>query len=291
MTFYNNWAKFQYSSGETVRKNYFDECKMIIAKKSATNLTLGAAMQKAINLLPNNVGVFYSGGVDSEIIIMEMLNNGIIPKLYFIDFTLNYHDKEYAEKFCKYNNLKFKTIRIDINHFIKKDIYDYIQYGCNDLATPLNFHARTLIDEDVNMIAGVGDPPLFKGITQIIPCLKHEWVISISENSEVARYFWYMKNFPKDVPLFYRYTPELAAAYIKDPEIIDIVTQERYKLSVKSTKHKILSKFYNIENRNKYTGFEKLDKELKENILIELNQLVISKEIELKYKDYVSMIT
>ena len=291
MTFYNDWAKFEYLSGGTVCKNYFDECKMIVAKKSNANLTLGAAMKNAVKLLPSNVGVFYSGGFDSEIIVMEMLDNGIVPKLYFIDFKLNHHDKEYAEKFCKNNNLKLKTISIDIENFIKKDIYNYVQYGCNDLATPLNFYARTLIEEDINIVAGVGDPPLFRTITQIIPCLKQDWIISISENSEVARYFWYKKNFPKDIPLFYRYTPELAAAYVKDPEIVDIITHERYKLSVKSTKHKVLSKFYDIENRTKYTGFENLDKKLKENILIELDQLVISKAINFHYKDYVSAIS
>jgi len=290
MTFYNDWAQFEYSSGGAVSKNYFDECKMVVKQKALTCSSFGDAMKQAINLLPNNIGVFYSGGFDSEIIVMEMLNNNIIPKLYFIDFDFNYHDKEYAEKFCSNNNLKLTTIKVDIEHFIKKDIYNYIQYGCNDLATPLNLHCRTLIEDDVNIVAGVGDPPLFRAISQIIPCLKHDWVVSISANSEVARYFWYKKYFPKDVPLFYRYTPELTAAYLMDPEVVDIVSNERYKLSIKSTKHKILSKFYNIENRNKYTGFENLDKELKEDIIIELNRLVISKSIEMKYKDFLSTV-
>lgn len=290
MTFHNNWATFQYSSNKTLRQNYFDECKLVVNQKAKETTTLGVAMSRAVCLLPDSVGVFYSGGFDSEIIVMEMLRHGITPKLYFIDFELNYHDKEYAEKFCNHNKLKLRTIPINIENFIKKDIYNYVPYGCNDLATPLNFHARTLIEDDVNIVAGVGDPPLFRTVSQIIPNLKQDWVISISENSEVARYFWYQKHFPKDVPLFYRYTAELSAAYITDSEIADIVLNERYKLSVKSTKHKVLSKFYDIENRTKYTGFENLNKDLKENILIELDRLVISKSIVMTYKEYVSML-
>lgn len=290
MTFYKNWATFKYDSNNTVRTDFYESCSFIVNKKTKIANTLKQSMTQAVQLLPNKVGVFYSGGIDSEIIILEMLQNNIKPTLYFIDFKYNYHDKEFAIKFCNKHKLKLNCIDIDIDKFLKSNIFDYVVYGVADIATPLNFYARSFITEDIGMISGVGDPPLYKTLVQIIPEVKREWAIGISENSEVARYFYYKKNYPNDIPLFYRYTPELIVSYLLDKDTLDIVKNEKYKLSIKSTKHKILKKFYDIEDRPKYTGFENIDKNLRQNTLLELQKNVLSKSIVKTYDEFLGII-
>lgn len=290
MSFYNNWATFKYNSGNLYRNNFFDKCTFTVNKKSTQILNLKQAMQQAVLSLPDKIGVFYSGGLDSEIIILEMLENNIVPNLYFIDFEYNYHDKQYAIKFCEKYNLKLNFINVDIIDFLKNKIFDYCEYGCNDLAVPLNFHCRKLIDEDVNMISGIGDPPLFRSIVQFVPKIETGWIVGISENSEISRLYFSQKFFPKDVPIFFKYTAELAIAYLKDPVVEDFVYNERYKSTITSSKYSILSKFYELEQRPKYTGFEYIDKRLRVDTLLELEKNVSTRHLLFPYNKYCDMI-
>lgn len=291
MTFYDNWAGFSFKSGNFWRTDYFDVCSFNVHRKSQKTLDLGTAIQDAVSLLPPDAALFYSGGIDSEIIAIEMINQGRRPNLYFIDFNLNYHDREYAEKFCNDVGLQLLTVHIDIEHFLSRDIFEYAKYGCTDISTPLQMYARRLIASEVCMVSGVGDPPLYTGISQVVPHVKTEWMININENSEVARYMFCKQHFPNDVPLFYRYTPELVLAYLTDPIVLDFVRNERYKHSIKSSKHRILSQYFNFRQRPKYTGFENVPLDLRTNALTQLEETVGTRTLSYKYDTFVGLLT
>jgi hypothetical protein len=75
------------------------------------------------------VEVLYSGGVDSEIVLLACMYNkipfrAITMRIYTGDILLNTHDVYYSEKFCRENHIEQKFIDFDVvkyyedgNHF------------------------------------------------------------------------------------------------------------------------------------------------------------------------------
>jgi asparagine synthetase B (glutamine-hydrolysing) len=70
------------------------------------------------------VEVLYSGGLDSELVLLSCLKNNIpviaITLVIKIDgLTINTHDLYYAEKFCRENDIIHKLIELDADKFFE----------------------------------------------------------------------------------------------------------------------------------------------------------------------------
>jgi hypothetical protein len=70
------------------------------------------------------VEVLYSGGLDSELVLLSCLKNNIpviaITLVIKIDgLIINTHDLYYAEKFCRENNITHKLIELDADKFFR----------------------------------------------------------------------------------------------------------------------------------------------------------------------------
>lgn len=77
------------------------------------------------------VEVLYSGGLDSELVLLSCLKNNIpviaITLVIKIDgLVINTHDLYYAEKFCREYNITHKLIELDADKFFDKG--EYINY-------------------------------------------------------------------------------------------------------------------------------------------------------------------
>ena len=78
------------------------------------------------------VEVLYSGGLDSEIVLLHCIQHNIpviaitmVIKLKGL--TINTHDLYYAEKFCRENNITHKLIDLDADKFFNTGQYlDYL---------------------------------------------------------------------------------------------------------------------------------------------------------------------
>lgn len=73
---------------------------------------------------PLPVEVLYSGGIDSECILISCLVNkipavAITMRLMLKGCPINTHDLYYAEKFCRENNIEQKIIDLDIEGFFE----------------------------------------------------------------------------------------------------------------------------------------------------------------------------
>ena len=79
------------------------------------------------------VEVLYSGGLDSELVLVSCLKNNIpviaITLIIKIDgMIINTHDLYYAEKFCREHSITHKLLEIDANKFFENGLYyDYLK--------------------------------------------------------------------------------------------------------------------------------------------------------------------
>lgn len=78
------------------------------------------------------VEVLYSGGLDSELVLLSCIKNNIpviaITVVIKVDgLIINTHDLYYAEKFCRENNITHKLIELNANGFFESGKYlDYL---------------------------------------------------------------------------------------------------------------------------------------------------------------------
>jgi hypothetical protein len=78
------------------------------------------------------VEVLYSGGLDSELVLLSCIKNSIpviaITLVIKIEgLIINTHDLYYAEKFCRGNNITHKLVELDGNSFYESGKYsDYL---------------------------------------------------------------------------------------------------------------------------------------------------------------------
>ena len=271
MTFFNNnWLHFHYNfdSTQTTRQSVWD---IFNYKSSISNIQCKDFLQEleisCIEIYQQsktnnkNVGIFLSGGVDSEIIARTFVKLGLEFEPFFIRFTdgLNLHEKYYVDIFSKQTSKKINYVDLDVYKWCNdpNGFAHYMEkYHTYDLAAPIQMWARTQIPNEFSMISGNYEPHLFKWQTD--ETLGIEWYHFFDESPFMSRMNFCSINKYNDYPFFYLHRPELYLAYSKDPIVAKMI-DNRYKLSLASTK-KIMMEYYFPEMpvRPKFTGFEKL---------------------------------
>lgn len=269
--FKNDWIKFHYNFNldQTQRKSRWDVFSYTIKNQSPIRhglfldelkFTCQEIFQKTKEL-NTDLGLFLSGGVDSEIIARTYVKLGIPFTCYFIKFenNLNGHEYELVCNLEKELNLKVIYLNVDIESWLAiGGEYDYYckKYNTFDLATPLQMYARSQIDSRVSIISGLYEPHLFKYWHS--QNKDHEWVHMFDESSIMSRIRFLEEHSFKDFPFFYLFRPELYAAYSND-YFVDAMVENPYKLSLVSTK-KVMMRCYfpEMKERPKFTGFENL---------------------------------
>ena len=131
-----------------------------------TDSLLGAvdvndAFQKHLECAPKRVEVLYSGGLDSECVLVHCMRNNIpvtaITMRLLIDGNpFNTHDLYYAEKFCRENGIKQEIIDLNVDKFFSNG--DHLKYS--DTYHIINLGALTmfwLIDQCHNFPIIGGD--------------------------------------------------------------------------------------------------------------------------------------
>lgn len=78
------------------------------------------------------VEVLYSGGVDSEIVLLSCIQNktpvkAITMRLYAGDILINTPDIYYSEKFCRENHIEQKFLDLDVVNFYESG--DYLKFA------------------------------------------------------------------------------------------------------------------------------------------------------------------
>jgi len=108
----------------------YDTLNIDVEKSRDPYLTILDRYTKSIA----NPIMYYSGGMDSEMVLKSFLRNNLQPKVVIFEFyhkdptkIINQYDLEFAKKFCTNNNLNYELLAIDIDQlwneeFINKAI-------------------------------------------------------------------------------------------------------------------------------------------------------------------------
>lgn len=123
---YNNYRKHTLTFGET---NIFETELLDVEVENFVNVQAAFAAHLTDAKLP--VEILYSGGLDSECVLISCIQNkipaiAVTMRLMFRGAPFNVNDLYYSEKFCRENNIRQVFYDLDIESFF--DNGDHIPY-------------------------------------------------------------------------------------------------------------------------------------------------------------------
>jgi hypothetical protein len=303
MPSYKNWYNWEWLQGGDRPSNHLDVWWFKPQVDTIASISFLEAMQDALLKLADKglpLYIMYSGGLDSEVILLEALKLGLDIRPVVIRFAndLNAHDVYYAEQFSQKFNIDLIYLDIDIQAWNQDTSeFGYLglvqKYGFVHPAAPLNFWARDQLHALVGeclCITGTGDLPLLR-LPDPQNIFDVEWYFCFTIDSQYKRLHWYQEHYPQDAPMFFIYTPELVCSFLQEREMADCV-KNPYKLSVSSSKKALYSRLWpELETRPKFTGFEKLETSTVTNLKAArefINPITVYTTI--KYDDFIKLL-
>ena len=209
------------------------------------------------------IGIMMSGGIDSEIIALSMIETGVKPACISIVFEedLNLHDISYAEKFCRRYDLSHLKIEINLREFLKKngELEGFFH------RERVLFSHRPLIMKaiqklpDFHYIIGDGDIMLKR------EKINNKKELCLVKEPSFTPIFRFLENSNYEgTPRFFSYSPEQLLAFLCS----DLVTKYRRVLIDSDFSLKTIEEFKTflfsiwwpeLESRPKYTGYEQVE--------------------------------
>lgn len=194
------------------------------------------------------IHVLYSGGIDSEVTLLGFLAGDVPVTADIMRFAhgLNDHDICYAVAFCQRHAVPYHIHEIDIVEFFAGPMYEYA--AISHCVSPQLCATMWLVDQiDGHAVLGQGECVL----------VLHDGQWKFRESEKVnAWYRFYMARRRAGVPGFHQYTPEQMLSFLLDPTFTPYMTTASGKTSNKSLKHTIYNRYFPVQARPKYTGFE-----------------------------------
>lgn len=259
----NNWYKWQYDSGDLFgrRSSPLEKFKVIYSKYDGVYGTFYEEMLKACrSILDHYPGmrpcVFFSGGVDSEIILRSFLQIGADPIVYTARYEndINIYDVSYAVVVSNLLNVKLNIIDFNLKNFFENEavkVYEQGQQGRPRMLAQMKFtdHADGL------PIVGMCDMRWFRDDNDY--SRKGIWLLEDFEHEIALDKYNYYHNRPA-VYQFFKWSPGLVLSYTKLNWFKNLITDKfPGKLGIDSTKiFGYREGFPELIDRKKKTGLE-----------------------------------
>lgn len=224
--------------------------------------------------------ILYSGGIDSEVIIIAFLLSGkpfdVAHVKYFPD--LNSHETAYVRRFCDRHKINLKEFTVDPIEFFSRS--DTLFNAEKDNARLIELQLITSITDSIkDEYFPVSDHPgvmLFRDNLNLRE--KSKWYWKDFEHLS-AYYFHCLRNNVNACPSFYHWSPEIILSFLLDPMIRDLTNNIPLgKITIRTTTLPFYQNNFpdfEIEERLKYNGFEFIPKK----IINHLNQQLNSKTL------------
>jgi len=201
--------------------------------------------------------LFLSGGTDSEIVLRNFLDIGVVPTCYTIRFKDDYNitDVNEAIDLAKELNVPLHIIDFDVKDFLYSG--EASEFGNAIQCTQITYLMVYKSILKLGLPSVMGGELLLKRNINTDPST---WYYCLRENEDASAMRFSLKY---NIPLvneYFSYTPELMLYYLEDSDIQTLVTTKyNYKLTSVSSKNAILKKLVpEIRVRKKTHGFEKL---------------------------------
>jgi hypothetical protein len=241
----------QYGPCTKIPLNFKEECI-----RTAQTIYRDAGSKK-INLL-------FSGGSDSEVVLQSFALAEIPFSVSILRFEndLNIHDISYAIIACEKWCIPYKLIDLNLLSFWENNITKYADPTY--CISPQLISTMWLVDQIEGFpVMGSGECLLVKDypadyIPGVSPYEHSEWYLW--EREKIAAWYrHFIVRGRSGCPGFFQYTPEIILSYLQDPFVQRLTnSQIAGKLSTESSKLKIYQQHFELIDRPKYSGFERV---------------------------------
>jgi hypothetical protein len=222
-----------------------------------------SAVAESLNKIPL---IFYSGGIDSEAMIVSFIESKVNFKVAHVRYLPNYNEHEtfYVRKFAESHGIEILEYSVDVLDFLSaKSTFDT---AVRDGSSMIELHLLTAITDNIkDLYFPVLDHPgtyLYRNTTDLSKRGKWYW----KDYEFIMFYYNYCcnENLPA-CPSFFHWSPEIILSFLTDPEIYNLVNNRQLgKITNRTTTTALYQKTfpeYNLEIRKKYTGFEFIPKD------------------------------
>lgn len=214
------------------------------------------------------IRLFYSGGIDSEVMVMAFMDAGVPFDCIIIDMgaEINGHDTAYAYKFCNQHGISYQTLKVDPIGFVNtKQHFLYNQeYQVKQLAMMIVMRALDMLSkDDIYLLGGeifmTREIDLKRFYSSNDAQYMFSWYNYVREDNDISYFKYALLKRVNLITEFFCYTPEQMLSYLEDPLLVDLVNDRiDYKYSLMSTKPHVYARYYTFEPRPKYHGYEKV---------------------------------
>lgn len=218
------------------------------------------AAKSTIDHYPNlKPCLFFSGGVDSEMMLRSYLNIGVKPEIYIARFEKDYnlYDVSYAIAICSSMGLEYNLIDFSLEKFYENDAETVAEQAQIDRPRMLP-HLKLTDAADGLIIVGHADVRYFR--TDNDYSKKGTWLAQDFEHDIGCDKYNIMHNRPA-IFQWWRWTPGLVLSYTKMNWFQKLVNDEYPgKMGIDSSKIIGYKESYpDLLHRKKNTGLDKID--------------------------------
>lgn len=223
--------------------------------------------------------IFFSGGVDSELILRSYVNIGADPKVFIIRYEsdINIYDVSYAVTICSILNLSYTIIDFNLGKFFENDAEQFADESQID--RPRMLPSLKYADfSDGLSIVGHSDMSWARPTNNYN--IKEEWECHDYESDIGCDKYNRLHNRPA-IYQWWRWSPELVYSFTQ-LDWFKRLTNDEYigKLGINSTKiYGYREAFPDLISRKKHTGFEKV-----EPVILEFENFLIKKHKGLHFR-------
>ena len=260
----NNWYSWQYDkqelfgrqSGTAKFKTHYSKFTGIVQNfKTELELAAASTLDHFPGLRPQ---VFFSGGVDSELILRSYLAIGANPEVFIVRYEndLNLHDISYAIVICEILGVKYNLVDFNLQKFYENDaelIAEQAQIDEPRMLPHLKF------SECADELVIVGDSDVSWARLNEDYSTKSTWVARDYEFDIGLDKYSILHN-RTAIHGWWRWTPGLVLSYTKLNWFNRLINDEfDGKAGVNSTKMTGFKEMFpDLIPRPKYTGFEQI---------------------------------
>lgn len=220
--------------------------------------------------------ILYSGGIDSEFIIAAFISAGVKFSVGHVKYMPNYnaHETEYVKKFCDRYKLDLKEFEVDAVEFLQDSTT--MENAVKDNARLIELQLLTAISDTIkDQYYPVSDHPgvmLYRGNFDLNRPSQWFW----KDYEHLAAYYFHcMRSNIDACPSFFHWSPEIMLAFLQDPLIEDLTSNNIYgKITIRTSTLPLYRNAFpefNFEPRPKYRGFEYMSKQLINDLNNKLN--------------------
>jgi hypothetical protein len=246
-----------------IDKEFKVKFKPVSRKVKSWKEELLISAQSIANSTDKPLYVLMSGGIDSEQVARLFLELKIDFKVLTMKHKndKNLHDINYAKYFCKKYNLEQTIIELDTEWFFSTGIESYIERGYR--STNIYHYLQLFLIDELEKLGGYG---IGGAGEQVYYTVNDEIHLRINPHYTLGMDYCKNNNYQHNL-WFNLSTPEIYAAYLSI-DLIDFLLQDKqYFIShhYASVEKVIIyhSVWPEMQKRNKYSGFEKIQRTIR----------------------------